>query len=178
MAKVEITFSDDIPWCGFPLEIEDKLKDFLKKYSTELGDEFVDSFYEKNLDNPLHDEGDVDCLQWLIDLTISTHDDDPKIKSVLKFISKTVGDDPGFSLGYEGFSDELYEDLVKIVNYGPYLVNDSDPVQLDFNATVVGYGDEYTSCQYELTSKGWNVTLAELYVWDEEYEEYCPADAL
>ena len=88
--------------------------------------------------------------------------------------SKTVGDDPGFSLGYEGFSDELYEDLVKIVN-------DSDPttleypVQLDFNATVVGYGDEYTSCQYELTSKGWNVALAELYVWDEEYEEYCPA---
>ena len=47
MAKVEITFSDDIPWCGFPLEIEDKLKDFLKKHSSELGDEFVDSFYER-----------------------------------------------------------------------------------------------------------------------------------
>ena len=165
MAKVEITFGDDTNFGGFPLEIEDKLKDFLKKHSSELGDEFVDSFYEKN--------DTIDCLQWLIDETISTHDDDPKIKSVLKFISKTVGDNPGFGLGYEGFSDELYEDLLKIIN-------DSDPAtikyppNLYFHATVVGYGDEYTICDFELTSKGWNVARSELYVWDEEYEEYFP----
>ena len=157
MAKVDIKFSDDLQLSDFEFEIEEKLKDFLKKHSTDLGDELVNSFYSKT------DTG-IDVLMWLEDSSINTHDDDPKIKSVLNLISKTVGEnDPGFGLGYEGFNDKLYEDLLEALGY---------PVEIWFDATVVGYGDEYTSCVYELTNKGWKVNSADLYVWNEDEGEY------
>ena len=56
-----------------------------------------------------------------------------------------------------------YEDLLEALGY---------PVEIWFDATVVGYGDEYTSCVYELTNKGWKVNSADLYVWNEDEGEY------
>ena len=164
MAKVNIEFSDGIN--DYPLEenisdTKNNLNKFLEKYASELDDEFVSSFYGENdiVDG-------IDILPWLKDLSIDTHDEDPKIKTVLNLISKTVGENQlGFSLGYEGFSDKFYEDFYNAIK-------DGGGVTLDFKATVVGYGDEYTSCSITLTDKGWNVDLAELYVWDEDEGEY------
>ena len=156
MAKVEITFKDymekSVDW-----NKEDNLKKFLEKYATELGDDFISSFYDESG----YDE--MDILPWIEDLEIDTHSDDPKIKTLLNLISKIVGENQlGFGLGYEGFSDKFYEDFFNAVGY----------ISIDFQATVIGYGDEYTNCSIELTAKGWKVARTELYAWDEEDETY------
>ena len=138
-------------------EIEDNLKKFLEKYAAELGDDFISSFYGESG----YDE--INVLPWLEDLSIDTHSDDPKIKTLLNLISRIVGENQlGFGLGYEGFSDKFYEDFYNTVG----------SISLDFQATVIGYGDEYTNCSIELTSKGWKVDWTELYVWDEEDDTY------
>ena len=68
----------------------------------------------------------------------------------------------GFGLGYQGFSDKFYEDFFNAVGN----------ISIDFQATVIGYGDEYTNCSIVLTAKGWKVDWTELYAWDEEDETY------
>ena len=96
-------------------------------------------------------------------LSISTHDEGQQSKAILNLISKTVGEDePGFSLGYDGFEDKFYENLYNIIG----------EVRIGFKATVVGYGDEYTDSYYSLTDKGWNVDYADLYVWNEDAQGY------
>ena len=157
MAKVLIEFNEDVEGYGLDLDIEGDIKKFLDKYASELGDELVNSFYKKNDD-------DIDILTCLESLSISTHDEDEKSKAILNLISKTVGEiEPGFGLGYDGFNDKFYEDLYNAIG---------ESIEIGFKATVVGYGDEYTSCYYSLTEKGWNVDYADLYVWNEDEGMY------
>jgi len=158
MAKVEITFKDYMEKF-IDCNNEDNIKKFLEKYAAELGDDFISSFYGETK----WDDDDINVLPWLEDLEIDTHSDDPKTKTLLNLISKIVGENQlGFSLGYEGFSDKFYEDFFNAVGN----------ISIDFQATVIGYGDEYTNCSIELTAKGWKVDWTELYAWDEEDETY------
>ncbi len=156
MAQVKIEFNEDVEGYGLDLDIEDNLKEFLNKYSSELGEELINAFYERDGD-------DINVLTCLESLSISTHDEGQQSKAILNLISKTVGEDePGFSLGHDGFEDKFYENLYNIIG----------EVMIGFKATVVGYGDEYTDCYYSLTDKGWNVDYADLYVWNEDAQEY------
>ena len=69
---------------------------------------------------------------------------------------------------------EYLTDVRKIAENEFYenLYNAIGEVMIGFKATVVGYGDEYTDCYYSLTDKGWNVDYADLYVWNEDEQEY------
>ena len=54
-------------------------------------------------------------------------------------------ENPSISTGDEGFSDEFYSDLFEIAGQ----------IILSFDATVIGYGDGYYNCSYELNPDGW-----------------------
>ena len=73
MAQVKIEFNEDVEGYGLDLDIEDNLKEFLNKYSSELGEELINAFYERDGD-------DINVLTCLESLSISTHDDDQQSK--------------------------------------------------------------------------------------------------
>ena len=54
-------------------------------------------------------------------------------------------DKPSISTGCSGFSDSFYKDLLEV----------SKGMDLSFTAVVIGYGNGYYSCTYQLNEDGW-----------------------
>ena len=158
MAAVNIEFSDDI---NNEFDFEDyeiEITEFINKYQKELGP-LAEKFYDKE------DEGFglvMKIFRNLQNKTISTRDSDEETIAIFNLLSKWAADaefEVGF--GYKGFKDEFYEDLFSIFG----------DIRIEFQATVLGSGDEFYKCSYDLTKDGWT-GHSDLYVWNEEYSTY------
>lgn len=150
MAEVQIVI-DYVGGNTCALDLEPKIETFLTKW--DVGS----NFYLKNDTN-------IVVLGDLKNKDLSTRDwgDDYWI---LVLLSNTV-QSPGFGLGQTGFSEEFYKELHQIV----------PDLYINFHATVIGYGNEYTDCQYSLCPEGWNVDWATIYAWDEDSQQYVEKD--
>ena len=135
MAKVSLTINE----MSTENDYDKKLfESFCNRYSEEFG----------SFANYLNEN------EWyLMDEEITSGDEDDKSKFLSRFISKWSStkneehhqESPSISTGDEGFSDEFYSDLFEIAGQ----------ITLSFDATVIGYGDGYYNCSYELNPDGW-----------------------
>lgn len=148
--------------CG--LDKETEIRKFLQEHVSELGEELSAGFFETSEDVSLADGTRGPGILVLEALEKTPHYSTRESGSgvVLNLLSRIVGGGAGFGFGYEGCSEAFYRDLYKIV----------PELNVSFDVTVVGYGDEYSSVFYELSEKGWKVASVTLYVWDEDAQEH------
>ena len=156
MATMTVQFNDDCGSYGY-IKDETVVLDFLKKFGDEIG-VLKDNFYKKW-------EGGIYILSFLNDEFFSTDDSGDLSLSVFKLLGRLSDQNgdrrPGFSLGQEGFSNEFYSELYKILN-------DIDD-EISLGCTVSGGGDGYFDVSYELQPDGW-IVYADLY--EEENEDW------
>ena len=168
MATMSVQMKDD---CGSYGYIKDKtvILNFLEKFGEEIG-ELKEQFYKEIKDGPREEgpmeEGGIYILDFLNNEFFSTNDTDNLSLSIFRLLgrlSKKNGErSPGFSLGQEGFSEEFYKELKKILD----AVDD----ELYLTCTIIGGGDGYFDTRYELESDGW-VVYADFYE-DNEDEDW------
>jgi hypothetical protein len=156
MAEVQVVIHD-VEGNRCDLEMESKVKEFITKFDSELGD-LASNFYTKD------DEAkQLGILEALGDQELSTRESGGE--EILNLLSKTT-ENTGFSFGYSGFTREFYKELFQIV----------PDLNVNFNVTVIGQGDEFYKVDYGLHKDGWTVNFVLLYAWDEEQEDYLLKD--